>query len=105
MTVRDIINRGKRKRELAECSYSDSVESTIVSDNVNHPAHYESGQYECTDVMLETQGIEAVKDFCICNAFKYLYRHRKKNGVEDIRKAHWYISKFIELEDMEKRKQ
>ena len=57
-----------------------------MPDNVNHPAHYESGQFECIDVMLETQGAEAVKDFCICNAFKYLYRHRRKNGAEDIAK-------------------
>ena len=68
-----------------------------MTDNVNHPAHYESGKYECIDVMLETQGAEAVKAFCVCNAFKYLYRHRKKNGTEDIKKAHWYLAKYIEL--------
>lgn len=52
-------------------------------DMVNHPSHYETGcGFECIDVMLETQGLDAVKDFCLCNAFKYLYRHRRKNGVE-----------------------
>ena len=49
--------------------------------------------------MLETQGIEAVKNFCICNAFKYLYRHCGKNGLEDVKKAGWYIWKYIELEE------
>lgn len=68
------------------------------SDVVNHPSHYETGRFECIDVMLETQGVEAVKNFCICNAFKYLYRHNKKNGVEDIKKAIWYLNKFVELE-------
>ena len=48
--------------------------------------------------MLETQGAAAVQDFCICNAFKYLYRHKNKNGVEDIKKAIWYLNKFVELE-------
>lgn len=67
-----------------------------TKDNVNHPSHYETGKFECIDVMLETQGVEAVKSFCICNAFKYLYRH--KNGVEDVKKAIWYLNKFIELE-------
>lgn len=66
-------------------------------DVVNHPSHYESGQFECIDVMLETQGKEAVMDFCLCNAFKYLYRHKRKNGIEDIKKARWYIDKYIEL--------
>ena len=68
-------------------------------DNVNHPSHYETGKFECIDVMLETQGKEAVQDFCICNAFKYLYRHENKNGLEDIKKAVWYLNKFIELEE------
>lgn len=69
-----------------------------TKDNVNHPSHYETGKFECIDVMLETQGIEAVKAFCLCNAFKYLYRHKNKNGVEDVKKAIWYLNKFIELE-------
>ena len=72
-----------------------------VVDNVNHPQHYETGGFECIDVMLETQGVEAVKNFCICNAFKYLYRHKRKNGAEDIKKARWYIDKFIELLEKE----
>ena len=67
-------------------------------DPVNHPKHYETGKYECIDVMVETQGIEAVKNFCICNAFKYVYRHKNKNGVEDIRKAIWYLDKYAELD-------
>ena len=41
-------------------------------DNVNHPAHYNTGKYESIDVMVETQGVNAVKNFCICNAFKYI---------------------------------
>ena len=71
-------------------------------DNVNHPSHYETGKFECIDVMLETQGVEAVKNFCLCNAFKYLYRHNGKNGVEDIKKARWYIDKYLELEGDQK---
>lgn len=73
--------------------------TTDNKDSVNHPSHYETGKFECIDVMVETQGKEAVQAFCICNAFKYLYRHCKKNGLEDIKKAAWYLSKFIELEE------
>lgn len=71
----------------------------FMSDPVNHPSHYETGKFESIDVMVETQGVEAVQNFCICNAFKYIYRHRFKNGVEDIRKAIWYLNKYVELED------
>ncbi len=69
-----------------------------IADNVNHPKHYETGKFECIDVMIETQGVEAVQNFCICNAFKYIYRHKYKNACEDIRKAIWYLNKFVELE-------
>ena len=69
-------------------------------DNVNHPAHYNTGKYESIDVMVETQGVNAVKNFCICNAFKYIYRHRFKNGVEDIKKAIWYLNKYVELNEL-----
>lgn len=66
-------------------------------DVVNHPTHYCTGKFECIDVMMETQGVEAVKAFCICNAFKYLYRHNKKNSTEDVKKAMWYLGKYLEL--------
>lgn len=66
-------------------------------DVVNHPSHYETGKFECIEVMEETQGKEAVMNFCLCNAFKYLYRHKRKNGIEDVKKAKWYINKYIEL--------
>lgn len=69
----------------------------MVADNVNHPAHYETGKFECIEVMTEVMGEEAVADFCLCNAFKYLYRTKRKNGVEDIEKAQWYINKYLEL--------
>lgn len=72
-------------------------DSTSTNDNVNHPSHYETGNFECIDVMVETQGKEAVMDFCICNAFKYIYRHNNKNGIEDVKKAKWYLDKYIEL--------
>lgn len=49
-----------------------------MADNVNHPAHYETGKFECIDVMVETQGVEATQNFCVCNALKYVYRHKKE---------------------------
>ncbi len=72
-----------------------------MKDNVNNPAHYATGKYECINVMLETQGTEAVMSFCLCNAFKYLYRSKRKNGLEDIKKAIWYLNKYVELKEKE----
>ena len=67
-----------------------------MSDNVNHPAHYEVGGYECIKVMQEVFGAEAVTHFCQCNAFKYVWRMNRKNGTEDAEKAVWYLNKYLE---------
>ena len=67
-------------------------------DTVNHPSHYNQGKFECIDVMVETFGEEAAKDFCLLNAFKYIWRTGEKNGAEDVKKAIWYLNKFLELE-------
>lgn len=73
---------------------------TFAEDNVNHPGHYETGKFECIDVMTEAIGLEDTKGFCLCNAFKYIYRCTKKHEtpVEDVKKAIWYLNKFLELE-------
>lgn len=71
----------------------------IAEDVVNHPNHYETGKFECIEVMQEALGVDAVKSFCLCNSFKYIYRHNRKNGLEDIKKAQWYINKYIELSE------
>lgn len=68
-------------------------------DTVKRPQHYTKTSIECIDAMIETQGKEAVKAYCVCNAFKYIWRHNLKNGDEDIKKAAWYLNKAVELID------
>lgn len=67
-------------------------------DNVNHPQHYEgSTSIECIDAMRLIFGDSSVTDFCLCNAFKYLWRHKNKNGIEDLDKATWYLKEARKL--------
>lgn len=66
---------------------------------VNHPSHYNQGGIECIDAMVSAFGTEAVSNFCIVNAFKYVWRSKLKNGTEDIDKAIWYLNKVKELCD------
>lgn len=76
-------------------SNADSAER----DDVNHPSHYETGKYECIEVMCEIFGREAVKSFCLCNAFKYIWRCKKKHKSPTtcLEKSRWYTSKYLEL--------
>lgn len=71
--------------------------SDIGFDPVSRPQHYADGKVECIDAMIEVFGVEAVKHFCLCNAFKYHWRHEQKNGNEDIQKATWYMDKYRKL--------
>ena len=98
----------KAERELTDEDYEETVEYMerikfktgklfADFDVVERPKHYASTSIECIDAMIETQGVEAVKAFCVCNAFKYLWRHNSKNGDEDIKKASWYLNKAVEL--------
>ena len=73
------------------------------ADMVNHPSHYTQGGIECIDALkaatVSKTGIEAV---CTANAIKYLWRYEEKNGIEDVKKARWYIDRLIrELEEKE----
>ena len=70
----------------------------VVNDMVNHPSHYcREGAMECIDEMILVFGKEAVKHFCLCNAWKYRYRASDKNGEEDIKKSDWYLKKYEAL--------
>ena len=76
-------------------------ESGETPDMVEHPRHYTQGGIECIDALkaatVGKRGIEAV---CVANVIKYLWRYEEKNGIEDVRKAKWYIERLLkELEE------
>lgn len=68
-------------------------------EQVNHPNHYNQGQYECIAVMESIYGIEATMNFCLLCAFKYTWRTNDKDGIQDIDKAIWYLQKYKELRE------
>lgn len=66
-----------------------------MKDMVNHPAHY-AGAIECKDAIRE-----ATKDYrgwaakCAGDVIKYIWRAHRKNGLEDLRKALWYMNELV----------
>lgn len=67
-------------------------------DLVNHPAHYESETgLEVIDVIeaftFDLKGIEATDTG---NILKYICRWKKKNGLQDLKKAQWYLNHLID---------
>lgn len=69
-------------------------------DNVNHPKHYTQGGIECIDaITAATVGKTGIEAVCVANVVKYLWRYEEKNGLEDVKKARWYLERLInELE-------
>ena len=66
-----------------------------MSDNINHPDHYNQGGVECIEALkaatINKPPFEAV---CVANVIKYLWRYEDKGGIEDIEKAMWYINRL-----------
>lgn len=70
----------------------------MLENPQGHPDHYNQGKIECIDAMESAFGKDAVFDFCLLNAFKYLWRCREKGSMSaDLQKARWYITKAEEI--------
>ena len=99
----------ERKEELKELAKkiitTDILEpkDTENNDNIIRPNHYASDKgFEVFDVqeafIHELKGMSASY---WCNIVKYILRFQKKNGVEDLKKAKYYLEKLIEEEEKE----
>lgn len=67
-------------------------------DMVDHPPHYNAAGIECIDAMqamAEDAPVSAHEAYCWQNSFKYLWRWPYKNGLEDLKKARWYLDRLI----------
>jgi len=64
-------------------------------DVVSKPLHYNQGHIEAVEYIKQQLGSE-VWAYYEGNVLKYIHRHRYKNGVEDLKKAKWYLDKLIE---------
>ena len=69
----------------------------MSNDIVNHPDHYISDSgIETIDVIEAfTKDLDPFQAYCTGNIIKYVCRWKNKNGVEDLKKARWYINKLI----------
>lgn len=73
---------------------TDNKEQNVIKN----PSHYTFGKYECLDVakeiIKEMNGEEGAMFF---NAFKYLWRYKHKNGLQDLKKCEFYLKELIKL--------
>lgn len=69
-----------------------------MKDPVNHPDHYTSGNIECLDAIKAALG-DNYKYYVQGNVLKYIWRFNHKNGLEDLKKARFYLDDLIKHDD------
>ncbi|MBD2861616.1 DUF3310 domain-containing protein [Paenibacillus oceani] len=65
-------------------------------DPVNSPSHYTRGGIETIEFLEAKLSDEEFAGYCRGNILKYISRAPDKNGLEDFRKARWYLNRLIE---------
>lgn len=100
-------NKELKCKDNKELSSFDNVAFELgkigSEDNIISPSHYASDKgFEVFDVqeafIHELKGMSASY---WCNVVKYILRFQMKNGVEDLKKAKYYLEKLIEEESNE----
>ncbi len=84
-----MITRMEKLREAA------GVDKEEELDMVNSPPHYNQRGVEAIDAIRAATD-DGFEYYLQGNIMKYLWRYRYKNGVEDLKKAEWYLKALIE---------
>jgi len=63
----------------------------LAEMSTTNPQHYQQGEIEVIDFILDQK-----MDYLTASVQKYLARWRFKNGIDDLRKARWFLDKLIE---------
>lgn len=66
-----------------------------MNNNIDHPMHYTQGNRETIEIIKDVTG-QSFNGYCEGNIVKYIGRYKYKNGVEDLKKAKWYLEKLIQ---------
>ena len=68
----------------------------MAHDPINHPSHYtKNGGVESIEAIESSMSKEAFRGFLKGNVQKYVWRYEDKNGLEDLKKARWYLDALI----------
>jgi hypothetical protein len=93
----DAVNKRRRAqaRRVNEELNAEKKASETSKDAIN-PNHYKGNGIECIEYMKERLNSEAFLGYLNGNVIKYTHRWQDKNGIEDLRKARWYLDRLIE---------
>ena len=72
-------------------------------DAVNNPAHYNSGKIEVIEIMEDQLSDVEYRGYIKGQVLKYITREAHKNGLEDLKKAEWYLNRLIKKLEREEK--
>lgn len=81
-------------QQYYELFYSNPNEKDTKDDLINHPNHYTAYSREVIDTMQGDMTPEEFTGYLKGNIIKYISRYQGKNGVEDLNKAIWYVTRL-----------
>ena len=84
--------------EQEEVEFEALTERPVLTDNVNHPAHYTDGSIECIEAIEAQLTPEEYRGYLKGNCVKYLWREKHKGGTESLEKAQWYLNRLVDLD-------
>ena len=85
-------------KNFTSAIYAKAMESSSLQPDTINPAHYKQGDVECIDAIKASTG-DGFTGYLTGNVLKYVWRWKLKNGIEDLKKARWYLDRLIgELE-------
>lgn len=84
-----------------EIIHDDEKTAAPVQTDAINPSHYRSGKVECIDAIESalTGHTDPVAAYLTGQVMKYVFRWPLKNGVEDLKKAKWYLERLIEKKE------
>ena len=92
-------NKQEEEEEFEIEDLFDDIEDVEELDSeiyVNSPPHYGQGRIECIEYIKDFLSKDEYTGYLRGNIAKYLHRWRYKNGIEDLKKARWYLEALIQ---------
>jgi len=92
-------NKQQEEEEFEIEDLFDDIEDMEELDSeiyVNSPPHYGQGRIECIEYIKDFLSRDEYTGYLRGNIAKYLHRWRYKNGIEDLKKARWYLEALIQ---------
>ena len=84
-----------QEREAILDLLAEEAQEDGLYDNVDKPSHYNTGNIECIEAIEEALTDQEIRGYFKGNCLKYLWREQYKNGLEDLKKARWYLDRLI----------